>query len=86
MRNKITVLVLTTIAFFSKATMALADSVSNVTEVHTSTSKTESYTVLGMDQTTGIIVIVAGVVVLLLIIMMATRSSRRTSSSTTVVK
>ena len=62
---------------------AFADSVM-VSEVHTSTSKTITFTVLGMEQTTGIIVIAAAVVVVILIFVVASRSSSR--STTTIIK
>ncbi len=85
MRNTVKVLILSFVALIAQTRLLFADSVS-VVESHTSSTstKTTNYTILGMDQTTGMIVIAVGVLVLILIVVMLSRSSSKTE--TTVIK
>jgi len=85
MKNILRILALCTAALTTQTRLLFADSV-NVVETHTSSTKTTSYTILGMDQTTGIVVIAAAVIVLILIVVMASRSSSRTKTETTIIK
>ncbi|MDP4219325.1 MAG: hypothetical protein Q8916_04820 [Bacteroidota bacterium] len=71
------------ISFFTATPLLVAQDSGQTVVTHSSTTKTTTYTILGMDQTTGIVVIAVAVLVVILLVALASRS---TKSETTIVK